>query len=150
MNIICHGLVIILCIYILVAILMTFIKTHSVIFQNDTCIKPYKDYTYYTCEDINVLVDGDLYVIPKDFKTDLASIPRILWPVLPPQYTGFIAPAIFHDYLYNVDIPCTRRWCDEVLYAALISKGISHNTAIKFYLGVRMFGWIYYRKSSHV
>ena len=39
-------------------------------------------------------------VVPKGFRTDLASSPRILWPILPP-FGRWSAAAVLHDYLYR-------------------------------------------------
>jgi len=39
--------------------------------------------------------------VPAGFDTDYASIPRIFWPIYPPD--GEYAPAaILHDFLYHV------------------------------------------------
>lgn len=89
---------------------------------------------------MKVTIDGKKYIVPKDFETDLASIPRVLWPIFAPQYSGFVAPAILHDYLYRCPNNITRQYADEVLYSALISKDITPFVASKFYLGVRLFG----------
>lgn len=115
-------------------------KFHNISFNSEACIIPVKGYNYKTCNDIFVLVDGKQYVIPKNFQTDLASIPRILWPILSPQYSGFVRPAILHDYLYRCDNHIARKFADEVLYSALISENVTAFTAYKFYLGVRIFG----------
>lgn len=46
-------------------------------------------------------LDPDVCVkIPAGFTTDLASIPRILWAILPPYALSERAPLI-HDYLYR-------------------------------------------------
>ena len=48
--------------------------------------------------------------VPEGFVTDFASIPRVLWTVLPP--TGkYGKAAVVHDYLYVVGgkVPCG--WC---------------------------------------
>lgn len=121
---------------------------HSVIFKNEACIKPYKRYTYHTCSNMIAYIDGERYVVPKDFETDLASIPRLLWPILAPQYAGFVAPAILHDYLYNCGNFGSRQWADQVLYSALIAEGVTRYTAMKFYIGVRLFGWLHYSDGS--
>lgn len=36
-----------------------------------------------------------------DFYTDLASIPRFLWPIVSPYDYYMLVPAIAHDYLYR-------------------------------------------------
>ena len=140
MKIIRHGLVFIICIYLALTYVVGCAHFHQVIFLNKACIIPYKGYDYKTCDRINVTIDGKKYVIPKDFETDLASIPRFLWPIFAPQYSGFVAPAILHDYLYRCDNHINRQFADEVLYSALITENVTAFTASKFYLGVRLFG----------
>ena len=98
-------------------------KTHDVLFLNEACIKPFHRYEYHTCDDLRVTIDGKLYVVPKNFKTNLASIPRPVWSILAPQYSPFIAPAILHDFLCQCPDHINRRFADEVLYSALLNQG---------------------------
>jgi hypothetical protein len=113
---------------------------HQVKFLNQACIIPYVGFNYKTCKAMRVTVDEKKYTVPKNFETDLASIPRLLWPIFAPQYSGFVAPAILHDYLYRCNNHITRQYADEVLYSALITQNVTPFTASKFYLGVRLFG----------
>jgi hypothetical protein len=133
------SLFIILCCVILLTEVAC-VKPHEVIFLNDSCIIPFKRYDYHTCQSMRLTIDGERYVVPKNFTTDLASIPRPLWSFIAPQYTGFVAPAILHDFLYSCPHNITRSYADEVLYSALLTEGVSHYTAIKFYMAVRLFG----------
>ena len=122
------------------AILMACVPVHQIEFKNDACIIPYERYQYHTCANMNILIDGDLYVVPRHFTTDLASVPRIFWTFIAPQYSGFVAPSILHDYLYSCGNLGTRSWADSVLYSALMTEGVSRYTSIKFYIAVRLFG----------
>ena len=135
-----QGLVCLLCIYMAFASMVGCAHFHHVIFITEACIVPIKGTNYRTCASMRVSIDGTLFTIPKNFKTDLATIPRILWPILSPQYAGFVAPAILHDYLYRSDSIVTRRFADEVLFSALMSEQVTLFTASKFYLAVRLFG----------
>ena len=60
----------------------------------------------YWSDVLNALVRVEL-----GFQTDLASIPRFLWAVLPPfgRYTN---AALVHDWLYTFQ-PCTRAQADS-------------------------------------
>lgn len=89
---------------------------------------------------MNVLIDGSLYEIPARFKTDLASIPKILWSFVAPQYASYVAPSILHDYLYSCGQYNSRKFADEVFYSALRDKGVNPVTAANFYWAVRLFG----------
>ncbi len=97
---------------------------------------------------MRVIIDDEKFTVAKNFKTDLATIPRIIWPVYAPQYTPFVAPAILHDYLYRCDTTINRQFADEVLYSALITANVTPFTASKFYLAVRLFGEPYFGLNS--
>lgn len=119
---------------------------HDIQFENIPCIRPNKAYNYLTCESVTVNVDGRKVVIPKNFNTDLASIPRWYWTVLSPAYSGLIAPSILHDYLYSCHLNFDRIEADEILYYSLLSNGVSKFTAYKMYIVVRLFGNPHYHK----
>jgi len=140
MKFVRQGLVALGCIYCLLTVMVGCAHFHQIQFINEACIKPYKGYDYRTCAPMRVSIDGKKITIPKDFKTDLASIPRILWPIVAPQYTSFVAPAILHDYLYRCHTTVSRQFADEVIYSALITENVSAFTASKFYVAVRLFG----------
>lgn len=140
MRLVRHGLVFLSSINLSLAILVGCAHFHQVIFKTEACIIPLKGYNYRTCTPIKVTIDGKKFIIPKNFKTDLASIPRFLWPIIAPQYSGFVAPAILHDYLYRCSVDMTRQVADEVLYSALITEDVTAFTASKFFLAVRLFG----------
>lgn len=140
MKIVRQGLVFVFTVYLSLAYMVGCAHFHPVKFLNQVCIVPLVGYEYKTCKAIRVTIDEKKYTVPKDFETDLASIPRPLWSVFAPQYSGFVAPAILHDYLYRCSNNISRQFADEVLYSALISQNVTPFTASKFYLGVRLFG----------
>lgn len=62
------------------------------------------------------LSDGSKLIIPKRFKTDFATIPKIFWSILPPIGRANLA-FIIHDYLYQSKDPRGRKFADkEMLY----------------------------------
>jgi hypothetical protein len=148
MRIVRQGLVFVFTIYLLLASLVGRAHFHRIKFITETCIVPLKGYQYKTCRPMRVSIDDKKYTIPKDFQTDLASIPRLLWPILAPQYSGFVAPAILHDYLYRCPNNISRQYADEVLYSALMQENVSHFTASKFYIGVRLFGESHFEQGA--
>jgi hypothetical protein len=140
MKIVRQGLQFIFITYLSLAYMVGCAHFHPVKFLNKACIIPFEGYEYKTCQPLRVTIDDKKYTVPKSFETDLASIPRLLWPILAPQYSNFVAPAILHDYLYRCNPGITRLYADEVLYSALIAANVTAFTASKFYLGVRLFG----------
>ena len=82
---------------------------------------------------------GEALLVPAGFITDLASVPRVFWNILPPfgKYDG---AAILHDWLYSTQ-QFTRSKSDGLLLEALESEGVSWLTRWVIYLGVRAGGW---------
>lgn len=95
--------------------------------------------------------------VPAGFKTDLASIPRGLWNVLP-QTGKYDAAAVIHDFLYQ-KAPAwghggpttTRAGADRVLYEAMGVCGVPAWQRWVIYAGVRVGGgriWDSYRAAD--
>lgn len=124
-------------------------KIHDIKIINEPCITPYYRYTYKTCNDLDVFIDNDKITVPSGFHTDLASIPRFMWAILSPRYSAFIAPAIIHDYLYSIKTKKGRKYADDVLLSALLENNVSYYTSMKFYYGVRLFGWLHFKKKDN-
>ena len=119
------------------------INIHQVSFETKPCLVPVKDFTYQTCVPLRATIDQQMIIVPKGFKTDLASIPRVFWNILPPQQANFIAPAVLHDYLYETK-NMKRKKADDILYSALRESGAKFITASIIWLAVRLFGGFHY------
>jgi hypothetical protein len=76
--------------------------------------------------------------IPIGFVTDLASIPRVFWNLLPPQ-ARYTYPAIVHDYLYW-EQPCDRDTADRVLKLAMQEMEVGEATILSIYEAVHLGG----------
>lgn len=89
---------------------------------------------------ITRLLPGRLTVrIPAGFRTDLASIPRFFWRVLPP-IGAYDKAAVVHDFLYQHN-GCSREQADAVLLEAMGVLGVGWATRQVIYRGVRLGGW---------
>lgn len=77
---------------------------------------------------------------PTGFKTDLASIPRGLWNILPPV-GKYDAAAVIHDYLYQRN-GVTRAQADAILFEGMTCLRVSRWQRWAIYLGVRVGGWV--------
>lgn len=88
-----------------------------------------------------------ILVVPTNFLTDFASVPR-----LPLAYTltGNLAheAAVIHDWLYSKECKdrATRKQADDVFYEAAIVVGTSEFRAWLMWLGVRAFGQRHWKK----
>lgn len=82
-----------------------------------------------------------LTTVPKGFRTDLASVPR-----LPGAYLVFAGrgrrSAVLHDYLYSMQAP--REWADAVFLAAMANE-VGVVTRRLMYWAVRLGGGAYYQ-----
>lgn len=109
-------------------------------FLDNACIVEGNRYHYKTCERMVVLIDKDKVVVPKNFKTDLASIPRQLWSIYSPAKSETMAASILHDYLYNCPNIYSRKEADDIFYYSLLTKDISAPRAFLYWSAVRAFG----------
>ena len=85
--------------------------------------------------------DVTVHVMP-GFRTDGASIPRLLWPLFGSPYDpDIIADAIAHDALYRGEI-VPRKDADRIFSDMMEKSGIKRWKRRRIWLGVRLFGWI--------
>lgn len=90
--------------------------------------------------------------IPAGFVTDFASIPRVLWNILPP--TGrYGKAAVVHDWLYQTrDAGTHKVWRDEadaVLREGMVALKVPWWQRWMIYVGIRIGGgvaWGHYRR----
>jgi len=91
--------------------------------------------------------------VPVNYPTDFASIPRIVWLLLP-WWAKFNKASVLHDWLYFIkkimDKPITRKQADDLwLEAMLIDFRLHrHGRLIAYveYYAVRTFAWSAWRK----
>jgi hypothetical protein len=76
--------------------------------------------------------------VPTGFVTDLASIPRIFWTVLP-RDGEYAYAAIIHDYLYWTHIS-DRSTSDEILRSTMVDFGVPSWQLAAIYGAVRLGG----------
>lgn len=87
----------------------------------------------------------DVVIVPAGFVTDLASIPRVLWSLLPP-HGRYAKAAIIHDWLYATGIGGSREYADNVFLEAMEVLGVSVWKRSVIYWAVRAFGASKYKK----
>ncbi|RYE83405.1 MAG: DUF1353 domain-containing protein [Hyphomicrobiales bacterium] len=98
--------------------------------------------------------------VRKGFVTDLASIPRWGWILLPPD-GPWVKAAIIHDYLYSTGgtgkwkngpvtitraTPYSREEADEILREAMENRGVDVVRRTIIYWAVRIGGGLGWRK----
>ncbi len=81
------------------------------------------------------------FTVPQGFVSDFASVPRFLWPVLPPHGRVKRA-AVLHDWLYcqpEIDRP----YADLLFLEAMKADSVPWLQRWAMYLGVRIFGGLF-------
>lgn len=86
------------------------------------------------------------YKIPAGFVSDGASIPRIFWRLLDPPITARTFTAqLKHDFAYQTAY-CTKKEADTLFLKDMLNAGYPRWKAYCDYVGVRVFGWIPWRR----
>jgi len=96
----------------------------------------------------NIIVDSDILskrlVIRSGFHTDLASVPQILWALIPP-HGEYSCAAIAHDYLYQNHL-VSRADADRLFKELMVSLKASKWRLWLMWAGVRLGGWKPFRE----
>ena len=92
---------------------------------------------------------ADYITVPAGFDTTFASIPRVLWALLPP--TGrYGKAAVVHDWLYAAGTR-PRSAADLIFRQAMAVLGVSKVKRWGMYVAVRLFGrvaWVRHRAAA--
>ena len=97
-------------------------------------------------------VDSDeIIFVPAAFKTDFASIPRLLWPAMGHPTGKHGKAAVVHDFLYQHPNGRSRRRCDQIFLEGLKVLKLSWWKRTVMYSAVRLGGrgpWRRYRETE--
>ena len=91
------------------------------------------------------LEDGRSLYVPRDFVTDFASIPQILWFLWPPWRWDYGPAALVHDMGYFMhrelnDTTFTRKEIDDLFLRIMQERNTPEFTANAMYKTVRLVG----------
>ena len=84
-------------------------------------------------------------VVPENFVTDFASVPRMLWALIPP-WGMYGKAAVVHDFLYESH-QFSRKISDEIFLEAMEELNVPLWKRRAMYRAVRLFGWVPYSKA---
>lgn len=93
----------------------------------------YAPFSFYLSDD-----NRDVIEVPAGFVTDLASVPRILWILLPPD-GKYAKAAIIHDYLYDNALR-TKAEADRIFLDGMTVLGVPKWKRMLMYGAVKLFG----------
>lgn len=125
-------------------------KSVFVNYITEPCLIPTKDDKFRLCDSMIVKIDSHYHAVPHGFKTDLASIPRVLWPLFSPNEYDTIAPAVLHDWHYCCVAQVDRQRADHIFYESLVLKGMSPYKAYIYWTAVRLFGSSSYKHGEGI
>jgi hypothetical protein len=89
---------------------------------------------------------NDVINVPFGNFTDFASVPRILWAVLP-RWGKYGNAAVIHDWLYWDQLR-TRKEADDIFLEGMGVLEVGAWTKYAMYWGVRAFGWHAWSKNA--
>lgn len=92
-----------------------------------------ESFTFWLTDDAS-----DVIEVPAGNITDLASVPRVLWILLPPN-GRYAKAAIIHDYLYDKALR-TKAEADRIFLDGMAVLGVPKWKRMLMYTAVRIFG----------
>jgi len=105
---------------------------------SDVKLVPLKSHKFKVIEDIEIKECN--VTIPKGFRSDGASVPRIFWSIFPPNRTDYLPCAILHDYYCDLEEFKQADICFEKCLKELKVRKIDRIlilTAVKLYHKIR-------------
>ena len=97
------------------------------------------DREWVLCKDFSVRLPFGEVTVPKGTTTDFASIPRLLWPIFPPDGRRYMRAAIVHDYLYRTG-KAPRALADQMFLMLMTQDGVPWWKRTLMFWAVRLFG----------
>nr|EEJ7375805.1 DUF1353 domain-containing protein [Salmonella enterica subsp. enterica] len=101
----------------------------------------HEPFEFYLSDD-----NSDVISVPAGFITDLASVPRIFWTLLPPD-GKYAKAAIIHDYLYDNALR-TKKEADRIFLDGMTVLGVPEWKRTIMYYAVRLFGKGMYNRKT--
>lgn len=82
-----------------------------------------------------------VFRVPAGFETDLASVPRVLWSLVPP-HGKYAKAAILHDWLITeYPFGAVREVADKLFYDAMLVLQVPKLQAKLMYYAVRVYSF---------
>jgi uncharacterized protein DUF1353 len=93
---------------------------------------------------VGSLSSAEVISVPSGFVTDFASVPRILWAIIPP-WGNYGKAAVIHDYCYSREL-YSRQRSDEIFLEGMEVLKVPHWKRKLMYYMVRVYGWPAWKK----
>ncbi|EMQ9351071.1 DUF1353 domain-containing protein [Salmonella enterica] len=101
----------------------------------------HEPFAFYLSDD-----NSDVIEVPAGFVTDLATVPRIFWTLLPPD-GKYAKAAIIRDYLYDNALR-TKKEADLIFLDGMTVLGVPRWKRTIMYYAVRLFGRGMYNRKT--
>ena len=87
---------------------------------------------------------GNVLIVPAGFETNFASVPRLLWPILPLSDAVYDKAAVLHDYAVSNRklIGYSLMDCHRLFREVLRFSGTGRVKTAVMYTAVVAFNWI--------
>ena len=110
---------------------------------------PIDDQHWLVGEEYRYATSIGVIVVPKGFKTDYASVPRVFRNIIN-SYGKHGRAAVIHDWLYSKECPInlTREEADKIFLEIMEEWQVAKWKRILMYKLVRKFGASHFRKGA--
>ncbi len=117
-------------------------------FESLLVVSPLPDGTSWVLrEPLLYKPNGHEIAVPAGFVTDFASVPRLLWFLLP-KWGRHGNAAVVHDFLYW-NQKTSRAYADRTFREAMEILGVLLGVRWAMWAGVRCFGWLAWAVNKH-
>ena len=110
---------------------------------------PIDDKYWLVNEEYRYQTSKGLVVVPKGFRTDYASVPKIFRNIIN-TYGKHGRAAVVHDWLYSsrCEVNISRAEADKIFLEIMVEWNVKKYKRILMYILVRMFGGSHFRKDT--
>ena len=109
---------------------------------------PIDDKYWLVNEEYRYQTSKGLVVVPKGFRTDYASVPRVFRNIIN-SYGKHGRAAVVHDWLYSsrCEVNISRAEADKIFLEIMVEWNVKKYKRILMYILVRIFGGSHFRKN---
>ena len=88
---------------------------------------------------------GRVLTVPAGFETDFASVPRLLWPILPLSDAVYDKAAVLHDYAVRnrKRLGLSLMDCHRLFREVLLFSGTGRVKTASMFAAVVAFNWLF-------
>lgn len=92
--------------------------------------------------------DGRIFEVCAGFRTDGASVPRVLWALYPPVGGDYDEAAVLHDYLFQCaeKLGLSFTQVNALMLEAMEAKGFRKTGRYTIYVGISLGGYFIWRR----